>query len=171
MRGLVLYRRRGLTTTPDISITSVPHFCQKYSVRLVVLRPVFYLVRFLLRPWPYRVAPAYGESCGAHIYPIPCRLCRLMYTHTLMVLQQMSQYFKQQSTAPILVSSGPFSLGFCLFLHRSQKTINFQHPKTQTRTKSPILGVIGLVFLGLETNNNFVGEDNPQLPRANEHIA
>ena len=38
-------------------------------------------VRLLVRPWPYRVAPAAGESCGAHICPIPCSLCYLMPSH------------------------------------------------------------------------------------------
>ena len=46
-----------------------------------VRRPVFSLVRLLVRPWPYRVAPAAGKSFGAHICPIPCSLCRLMPSH------------------------------------------------------------------------------------------
>ena len=33
-----------------------------------------------------------------------------MYTHTLMVLQQMSQHSQHQSTSRILVPSGPFGL-------------------------------------------------------------
>ena len=76
----------------------------------LVRRPVFSLVRLLVKPWPYRLAPAAGESCGAHICPILCSLCHLMYTHTLMVLQQMSQHSQHQSTARILVPSGPFGL-------------------------------------------------------------
>ena len=40
----------------------------------LVRRPVFSLVRLLVRPWPYRLAPAAGESFGAHICPIPCSL-------------------------------------------------------------------------------------------------
>ena len=63
------------------------------SRRSLVCRFVFSLVRLLVRPWPYRLAPAAGESYGAHIRPILCSLCRLMYTHTLMVLQQMSQHY------------------------------------------------------------------------------
>ena len=70
----------------DINSTILPEIYRQ----IVVRRPVFSLVRLLVRPWLYRVAPAAGESCGAHICPIPCSLCHLMYTHTLMVLQQMS---------------------------------------------------------------------------------
>ena len=76
----------------------------------LVRRPVFSLVRLLVRPWPYHLAPAAGESFGAHICPIPCSLCRLMYIHTLMVLQQMLQHSQHQSTARIRVPSGPFGL-------------------------------------------------------------
>ena len=49
----------------------------------LVRHPVFPLVRLLVRPWPHRLAPAAGESFGAHICPIPCSLCHLMHTHTL----------------------------------------------------------------------------------------
>ena len=53
-------------------MTSVPQFCQEYITSLV-RRPVFSLVRLIIvRPWPCRLAPAAGESCGAHICPIPC---------------------------------------------------------------------------------------------------
>ena len=65
-------------------------------------------------------------------------------------------------------------IGFGLFLFpRSQKIINFQKKRAQNRAKMPISSNyfwIGLAFLGLEPNNNSVGQDNPQLPRANEHI-
>ena len=46
----------------------------------LVRRAVLSLVRLLLivRPCPYRLAPAAGESCGAHICPIPCSLFQLM---------------------------------------------------------------------------------------------
>ena len=76
----VIISHRGSTTTPEISMTSVPQFCHKYIAR-VVRRPVFFLVRLLVRPWPYRVAPAAGESFGAHICPTPCSLCHLMPSH------------------------------------------------------------------------------------------
>ena len=84
----------------------MPEICRQSLVR----HPVFSLVRLLVRPWPYRVAPAADESCGAHICPIPCWLCHLMSTHTLMGLQQMSQHCQYQSTARSLVPSGPFGL-------------------------------------------------------------
>ena len=85
---------------------SVLQFCQKHVTRVSFAAPSFpSYVCLLHRPWPYRVAPAAGESCGAHICPIPCWPCHLM---TLMVLQQMSQHFQYQSTARILVPSGPF---------------------------------------------------------------
>ena len=90
----------------DITSTISPEVYRQSLVR----RPVFSLVRLLVRPWPYRVAPAAGESFGAHIRPIPCSLCHLMYTHTIMVLQQMSQHSQHLSTARILVPSGPFGL-------------------------------------------------------------
>ena len=61
----------------NISSTNLPQIYRQSLVR----RPVFSLVRLLVRPWPYRVAPAAGESFGAHICPIPCSLCHLMYTH------------------------------------------------------------------------------------------
>ena len=41
--------------------------------------PHLSLIRLLVRSWPYRLAPAAGESCDAHICPIPCSLCHLMY--------------------------------------------------------------------------------------------
>ena len=90
----------------DISSTILPEIYRQSLVR----RPVFSLVRLLVKPWPYCLAAAAGKSCGAHIYPIPCSLCHLMYSNTLMVLQQMSQPSQHQSTARILVPSGPFGL-------------------------------------------------------------
>ena len=78
----------------DISSTILQEIYRQSLVR----RPVFSLLRLLVRPWPYRVALAAGESFGAHICPIPCPLCHLMYTHTLVVLQQMSQHSQYQST-------------------------------------------------------------------------
>ena len=93
----------------DISSTILSETYRQSLVR----RPVFSLVRFLVRPWPYRLAPAAGESSGAHICPIPCSLCHLMPPHVhpyLMILQQMSQHSQHQSTAPIRVPSGPFGL-------------------------------------------------------------
>ena len=90
----------------NISSTNLPQIYRQSLVR----RPVFSLVRLLVRPWPYRVAPAAGESFGAHICPIPCSLCHLKHTHTLMVLQQISQHSQHQSTARVLVPSGPFGL-------------------------------------------------------------
>ena len=59
------------------------------------------------------MAPAAGESFGAHIYPIPCSLCHLMYTHTPIVLQQMSQHFQHQSTARILGRSALLKKDYC----------------------------------------------------------
>ena len=64
---------------------------------------------------------------------------------------------------------------FGLFLFpRSHKMFNCKKKRIQNRTKVPISCVfwgIGFVFSGLEPNDNFVGQDNLQLPRANEHIA
>ena len=65
----------------------------------------------------------------------------------------------------------PIMVGFGLFLFpRSQKTINFQN---QNRTKMPISSIffIAFAFWGLEPNKNYVVQDNPQLPLANERIA
>ena len=93
----------------------------------LVRRPVFSLVRLLVRPWPYRVAPAAGESFGAHIFPIPCSPCHLMPSHVHaypMVLQQLSQHSQHQSTARIRVPSGPFGLvekDYCLHFFLFQK--------------------------------------------------
>ena len=95
-------------------LTSVPRIRQKYIARVSFAAPSFSLVRLLVRPWPYRVAPAAGESFGDHICPIPCSLCHLMPSHVhpypLWVLQQMSQHSQHQSTARIRVPSGPFGL-------------------------------------------------------------
>ena len=90
----------------EIISTNLPEIYRQSLVR----HPVFSLVRLLVRPWPFRVAPAAGEFFGAHICPIPCSLCHLMYTHTAMVLQQMSQHSQHQSTARFRVQSGPFGL-------------------------------------------------------------
>ena len=57
---------------------------------------------------------------------------------------------------------------------RSQKIINFHKNRTLNRTKTPISFIFfwtGFAFWGLEPNNNYVGQHNLQLPRANEHIA
>ena len=54
----------------------------------LIRRTIFSLLRLLVRPWSDRVAQAAGGSFGAHICPIPCSLCHLIYTHTLMDLQQ-----------------------------------------------------------------------------------
>ena len=75
----------------------------------LVRRSCCFLLRLLIRPWPYYVAPAAGESCGAHICPIRCWLCQRMFTHTFMVLHRMSQHSQYQSTARIIVPSGSFS--------------------------------------------------------------
>ena len=70
----------------DVSFTMLPEtYCPS-----LVRRPASSFVRLLVRSWPSRLVPAAGESFGADICPIPCWLCHLMYTHTLMVLQQMS---------------------------------------------------------------------------------
>ena len=102
----------------------MPEIYRQSLVRL----PVFSLVRLLVRPWPYRVAPAAGESFGAHICPIPCSLCHLMPSHVHpypMVLQQMSQHSQHQSTARIRVPSGLFGLAeqglYCLNTSPSSK--------------------------------------------------
>ena len=80
-------------TTTEISMnfrsTILLEICRQSLVR----RPVFSLVRLLVRPWTYRVAPAAGESCDSHTCPIPCWLCHLMNTRNLMILRQMSQHF------------------------------------------------------------------------------
>ena len=115
--------------TTEISITSVPHFCRKYT-RVWFAAPFFPLVGLLVKSWPYRVAPAVGESCGAHICPIPCWLCHLMYTHTLMVLQQMSHHSQHQSNArtSIIVPSGPFGL--------AEQELLFQHSTFSSSLKN-----------------------------------
>ena len=66
---MILYRHRGSTTTPEISVISSTNLPEIYRQSLV-RRPVFSLVRLLVRPWPYRVAPAAGDSFGAHICPM-----------------------------------------------------------------------------------------------------
>ena len=93
----------------DFSSTILPETYRQSLVR----RPVFSLVRLLLRPWRYRVAPAAGESCSARICPIPCWLCHLVsrvhpYPHDPSA--NVATLEKHQSTARILVQSGPFGL-------------------------------------------------------------
>ena len=93
----------------DISSTNLPEIYRQSLVR----RPVFSPVRLLVRSWPYRVAPAAGESLVPTYAPSHARYaisCHLMNTHTPMVLQQMSQHSQHQSTARIRVPSGPFGL-------------------------------------------------------------
>ena len=58
----------------DIGSTILPEKNRHSLVR----RPVFSPVRLLVRPWPHRVAPAAGESFGAHICPIPFSRCHLI---------------------------------------------------------------------------------------------
>ena len=94
--------------------SSVPQFCQKYIARVSFAAPSF-PVRLLVRPWPpYRVAASSGESCGTHICPIPCLLCHLMYTRTVMVLQQMSQHSQHQSTLHVF----SFQVGRSVLLNK-----------------------------------------------------
>ena len=71
--------RRRLLNFYDISSTNLSEIYRQSLVR----RPVFSLVRLLVRRWTYRAAPAAGESFGAHIGHIPCSLCHLMtsYVH------------------------------------------------------------------------------------------
>ena len=64
----VAVRRWLLKFHDDFSSTTLPEINRQVSFAA----PSFSLVRLLVRPWPYRVAPAAGESCGAHICPIPC---------------------------------------------------------------------------------------------------
>ena len=94
----------------DIGSTILPEKNRHSLVR----RPVFSPVRLLVRPWPHRVAPAAGESFGAHICPTSharyAMSRHLMYTHTPMVLRQRSQHSQHQSSARIRVPSGPFGL-------------------------------------------------------------
>ena len=78
----------------DISSTFLPEIYRQSLVR----RPVFSLVRLLVRPWPYRESPAAGEPAPTYA-PSHTRYaisCHVMYTHTPMVLQQMSKH--SQST-------------------------------------------------------------------------
>ena len=55
------------------SLTQIYHQSRIYRQSLVRCL-VFSLVRPLVRSWPYRVAPAAGESSGARICPIPSML-------------------------------------------------------------------------------------------------
>ena len=48
---------------------------------MCIATAVISVVRLIVRPWPYRVAPAAGESFGAHICPVPCSLRHLMSCH------------------------------------------------------------------------------------------
>ena len=98
-----------------ISSTNLPEIYRQSLVR----RPFFSLVRLMVRPWPYRghgriawllpraspLAPTYAPSHARYAIS-----CHLMYTHTPMVLQQMSPHSQHQSTARIRVPSGPFGL-------------------------------------------------------------
>ena len=94
-------------------MTSVPRICQKYIARVSYAAPSFpsYAswsghgrIAWLL-PRASPLAPTYAPSHA--LYAISCHL---MYTHTPMVLQQMSQHSQHQSTARIRVPSGPFGL-------------------------------------------------------------
>ena len=55
----------------------------------------------------------------------------------------------------------------------AKKVINLQKNRTQKRTKTPMFFhfFYWVCFWGFVPNNNYVGQDNPQLPLANEHIA
>ena len=97
-------------TTPDISMTSVPKFFQKYIARVSFADPSFPsyaswsghgCIAWLL-PRASPVAPTHTPSHAR--YAISCT------PNTLMVLQHMSQQSQHQSTARILVPSGPFGL-------------------------------------------------------------
>ena len=106
--SIAVAARRRLPNSYDISSTILPEICRQSLVR----RPVFSLVRLLVGPWPYRVAPRASPLAPTYApsYARYAISCHLMYTHTPMVLQQMSQYSQHQSTARIRVPSGPFGL-------------------------------------------------------------
>ena len=87
-----------------ISSTNLPHIYRQSLVR----RPVFSLVRLLVRPWPYRVAPAAGESLAPIYAPSHSRYA--ISLHLMYGPPANSQYSQQQLTAHIRVPSGPFGL-------------------------------------------------------------
>ena len=96
-----------------MSMTSVPRICQKYIARVSFAAPSFpsYVswsghgrIAWLL-PRASPLAPTYAPYHA--LYAISCHL---MFTHTPMVLRQMSQHSQHQSTVRIRVPSGPFGL-------------------------------------------------------------
>ena len=103
-------------------MTSVPRICQKYIARVSFAARSF--PSFASRSGHGRIAWLLPRASPlAHTYaPSHSRYaisCHLMYTHTPMVLQQMSPHSQHQSTARIRVPSGLFGLaeqGF-LFKH------------------------------------------------------
>ena len=84
---------RGKSRSYDIAIaarrrllkflcTSGARICQKYIARVSFAAPSFpSYASWSGHGRPYRVAPAAGESFGAHICPIPCSLCYFMPSH------------------------------------------------------------------------------------------
>ena len=93
--------------------TSVPRICHKYIARVSFPAPSFpsyaswsgYGRIAWLLPRASPLPPTYAPSHA--LYAISCHL---MYTHTPMVLQQMSQHSQHQLTARFRVPSGPFGL-------------------------------------------------------------
>ena len=73
--------------------------------------------RLFRRTPPSQAIAVWCGACSGRILwrphmplPVLAIICLLMYTHTFMVLQQMSQHSQHQSTARIRVPSGPFGL-------------------------------------------------------------
>ena len=69
----------------------------------------------------------------------------------------------------------PIIVGFCLFLcppvPKTNQPPKTQDPKSDQDAHIFFLGGKRFAFLGFRTEHNYVGQDNPELPRANEHMA
>ena len=101
-------------------MTSFLQFCQKYIARVSFAATSFPSYA----SWSGHGSIAWRASPLAPTHHAPSHAryvisCHLMYTHTPMVLQQMSQHSQHQSTARILVPSGPFGL--------TEQGLLFQH--------------------------------------------
>ena len=84
----------------------------------LVRRPVFSLVRLLVGPSPYRVAPATGESIGAHICHIPSTLAMSSHATSCSPIPPWSscQYRNTPSTNQLHVFA--FQVGRSVWLHK-----------------------------------------------------
>ena len=102
------------TNVYGITFTFLPEIHRQSLVRC----PVFFLVRFLVSPSPYRVAPATGESIGAHICPIPSTLAMPSHATSCTPIPPWSSSQCRNTPSTNQLHVFAFQVGRSVWLHK-----------------------------------------------------